>query len=867
MRLFRPVAAVTVLLLATPAWLIARPNPRQDAELREAVAAVSVTSPADFKVRGVALDTALVRLARSSGASLAFSPSLLPLEREVTCDCEDLTVGEVLDRLLADSGFNYSLVGRQILIEAEDRDTPAEVRGRVTAAETGDGLEAANVLVEGTRVQTLTDERGGFRLSDLSPGDRVLVVSKLGYRTAKVRVSVSTDANTTVDIALEAQPISLSSLVIEAETELPTERSVLEFPAARTVVSERAYFETGATRAEEILQYQPGIIIQDETGTGSKPNIGVRGLNARRSQWVAMLVDDVPLEPGPYGHTGLSIFPYLPERTETMDILRGGVAVRHGPNTVGGVINMISTPIPVRPQLLAQVGFGSDQYKSGRVAIGGSGGNTGALAEFAGKWGDGFRDNAKFEMYNYNLKLQHAFSPVTSLRLSFDGYNEPRVGLPGALSPQTMETRGLHVTEHPHDFFDGYRYGGAAKFNTSLTATDELRVLAYYYTTFRNFGLDRPGGAAIRETPRKFWVWAVEPRYSFSIGDHNRISIGARYMNEDATFERPQYAIDPATGTPAADTTQLRTEDFEVDAISFYIDDEISLSDRLTAYPGVRVEVVDYLAHRRILSDEPDNTKAGADFIEWLPGISVNYQAGDAVVLFGNFHRSFRGPQNFQVDYERSDLQDLNGERGANIEAGIRLGPSSGFYGEAIGFLIDFDNQIERDPAFEDVFRNVGATKFRGIETRAVLAFGPFVPSLRGVEATATYTYVRAEIQTGDFSGNRPPNAPDHRFGWRLKYTSPVGLAFHLDGLNVGDSFEDASNIVEEDELGTLGILPSYNLINAGLTFDIPGSDLVLTATGKNLGEEEYFHRDFRGRVPAPGRTWIVQLRKMFDLR
>ncbi|NIT59495.1 MAG: hypothetical protein GWN00_25740, partial [Aliifodinibius sp.] len=117
------------------------------------------------------------------------------------------------------------------------------------------------------------------------------------------------------------------------------------------------------------------------------------------------------------------------------------------------------------------------------------------------------------KMFNYNLKLNHEFSSTSLLELSFDGYNEPDVDLPGGLSPTGFE-EDFRQSEHPNDFFDGYRYGGNIKFYKQINANQRLRILGYGHKAFRNFGLDRSGGTVIRETPRKFWVYAFEPQYS-----------------------------------------------------------------------------------------------------------------------------------------------------------------------------------------------------------------------------------------------------------------------------------------------------------------------------------------------------------------
>src|SRR5690606_8619640 len=61
--------------------------------------------PAHLNIRMVPLQAALDALQESSGVAVAYSPSLLPSDRLVTCLCEESTVQEAMSRILAGTGF------------------------------------------------------------------------------------------------------------------------------------------------------------------------------------------------------------------------------------------------------------------------------------------------------------------------------------------------------------------------------------------------------------------------------------------------------------------------------------------------------------------------------------------------------------------------------------------------------------------------------------------------------------------------------------------------------------------------------------------------------------------------------------------
>ncbi|MDA6077554.1 TonB-dependent receptor plug domain-containing protein [Edwardsiella anguillarum] len=160
---------------------------------------------------------------------------------------------------------------------------------------------------------------------------------------------------------------------------------------------------------DDALQRVPNVKVQDETGTGILAQVAVRGLQDSRSGYVQMLLDGIPLALAPYGQTGLSLFPVTFQTLDRIDVVRGGAAVQYGPNNVGGVINLISKPIPYRwqnriSQRTTLAGHGrnlSDTYIS-------SGGMLNAQfgLQLEGNLvnGSAFREHSRQRVQNYRIK-------------------------------------------------------------------------------------------------------------------------------------------------------------------------------------------------------------------------------------------------------------------------------------------------------------------------------------------------------------------------------------------------------------------------------------------------------------------------------
>ena len=144
-----PVAATgTVLLVVLAALLplgLAAQDPRQIALMRGRIGVDPepgslLAAPARVTVSGLPLGEALSRLAERSRIRIAFSPSLLPADRHVDCECATMSMARALDQLLADTDLGYVELGSQVLLVPR-----AEVGGHATAALAGVVRDSVNL--------------------------------------------------------------------------------------------------------------------------------------------------------------------------------------------------------------------------------------------------------------------------------------------------------------------------------------------------------------------------------------------------------------------------------------------------------------------------------------------------------------------------------------------------------------------------------------------------------------------------------------------------------------------------------------------------------------------------------------------------
>jgi TonB-linked SusC/RagA family outer membrane protein len=278
-----------------------------------ATAAQSIKETAiSMELKSSSLKTALKKLENASGFSLAYPSEKVGQYRSVTLNREMRSVHQTLKELLADTDLDFRQINRSIilfekvkegahLVNTSENAVQYVLQGRVIAAENGEVLPGATVLVKNEENGTTTNKNGHFSIS--VAGNRAnLVVSFIGYRSV----------DTLVTLPLQ------SELVIRLNRDI----TVL-----REVVVSTGYFET--TRAmstgniskvtAETIERQPlgnplaalqgrmaGVFINNTSGIpGAAVNVQIRGTNTIESGRNPLyLIDGVPVT-----NTALNRFP------------------------------------------------------------------------------------------------------------------------------------------------------------------------------------------------------------------------------------------------------------------------------------------------------------------------------------------------------------------------------------------------------------------------------------------------------------------------------------------------------------------------------------------------------------------------------
>lgn len=614
-------------------------------------------------------------------------------------------------------------------------------------------------------------------------------------------------------IHADAVDAEFELIAVEHITVIGSKTKAREIAGAATHISKEDLEVFQYNDINRILRLVPGVNIEEEDGFGLRPNIGIRGTETDRSANITLMEDGVLIAPAPYAAPSAYYFP-VAGRIEAVEVLKGASAIRFGPRTTGGAVNLVSTSIPTEEFTgFAEARFGSFDTLTVHAGVGGSNDHFAYLVETFQSESDGFKDldgggDTGFSIQDYTGKF----------RWNIDGTGGDTHSLELKLSKTNNDSNASYLGLTDADFATTpyRRYAASALDNIQtehkqiqlshyLKVSEDLEVttVAYYNDFYRdwfklddlNFGNGRFRPTALfgdpancdagcnqalayirgegvspddaiqyRHNARDYYAAGIQTRLNWKFetaGASHNVEFSARYHEdeEDRLQNRENFRIENGTlvltSVDPAGSQANRVAN--ANAWAFYLQDEIQ-TGRFRFVPGVRVEVIE-LSRTDFASNDPDRS-AGAtggrenNLTVALPGLGVVYDANDNWSLLAGVNKGFNAPG-------ASSLEAVEAEESINYEAGVRYASDNAFF-ELIGFYNDYSNLLGTctassgagncDPG--DQF-NGGAADIRGFEFA-----GNYIVNLgNGVAMplNANYTFTDAEFRSqfdSDFFGD-----------------------------------------------------------------------------------------------------------------
>ncbi len=647
--------------------------------------------------------------------------------------------------------------------------------------------------------------------------------------------------------------------------------------ALATVTPEELELQ-GASNLGEVFARIPGVNYIDEDGRGTKPDIGLRGLDPIRSQYVQLLHDGVPTQPSLYSEQA-AYYGVPAERVAGIEVFKGGSSILYGPNTVGGVINLISRGPSEKPFAGAfDTRVSSYGDYQGNLYLSGTRDEFTYGVEYMKKAGDGFRDSLGYNIDDFEATVGYRITPDDSVKIHFQYYDEESE-TPGGLLP--FQLGDTSTSNKPNDDFFGERIELDVHTTHQLTERQKLETLTYAYKFTRDWFLQNYANSDDASTIlansngqflRDFDVFGFEPKYTldYDLGkmSGNQLILGGRFYYDEVS----RRSATGNTGTSRENDSVLNSDDeLTTRALAVYAQNEFRLTDAFSVVPGLRYENIRQTRDDRF-NGGPEQEQ---NYDIFAPGIGLKCQLPEQTLLYANVTRSFR-PPSFGDSFNptiNATLPDLESSTAVTYEAGVRSNPFPWFSADAGLFYTDFQDQVVITGTTAGNF-DTTTYGFEGITQVGLVGLSEMIRNGdwhhdgdHEFFLQAGATILDSTFDGGTFDGNDLPYVPSQSYTFGLMYDWREKLNVVFQGRYNDSRYSDAANTVTESVNGAVGEISSFTVFDLKSRWQINES-LAIGAGINNIFDKTYGTQrrssQQKGLFPGPSREFYLSMNLEF---
>ena len=648
----------------------------------------------------------------------------------------------------------------------------------------------------------------------------------------------------------------------------------------------------------EAVREAPGVHVVGEDAFGLNLNIGVRGLDPRRSSRTLLLEDGAPIQLAPYADPTTHYHTPL-ERIRRIEVIKGSGQIVHGPQTVGGVINFVTQDVPRKFQGSVQASAGSRDFYGLSASVGTGGDWGGVLLSASQKEGDGTRRGNEHKMTDVSIKALLNLNARNTLMLKY-GYFEEDSKFGEAGLDQARYERDPYANPFRDDRFELERNAAQAVHTFQINEEAKLTTNMYYSKVDRasyrqldaiaeedeletlrdgdpvplsgacpaNIDYTVPNGfedfarlCGNNMRPRTYETFGIEPRLDLkhnTFGIQSELVMGVRLHWEDVSRKRYNGAFSTARensiGTLLRDDFRIKT-----DALSGYVQNTFYIGN-WSLTPGVRYEQYRQTFSASTEDFNPVNARLSDKNDKVLPGFGVTWFGLPDTTVFAGVHRGFAPPRpDATLSPFDADYVAVSPELSTNYELGMRSAPLKGVQLEATLFRIDFKNQIVpgQSLGLGQTFANGGETRKEGLELGGRIDFGRMHGSAHNVYLKGSYTHLwtarfendvlntvydaaRNEIGEVNVNGNRTPYAPRHLLAAAIGYEHASGFDVRLGVEHISEQYTDGLNSKTPLPDGQSGEIDAQTIFNASANYRLKPQGMTLFLSAANLTDRTY---------------------------
>ena len=628
--------------------------------------------------------------------------------------------------------------------------------------------------------------------------------------------------------AKEPAGATLETMTVTANKQ---EENIQEVPMSITAFDDVVLEGKNITSVGELADYVPNLILTGQGVSGSAMPV-MRGMMTETGTYnvsTAMFIDGVPV---------LSFRGYEDtlQNIERVEVLRGPQGTLYGKSAEVGAINIITRQPDNDFRGKISVDGGEDYKKE--VSLNVSGpilkdklffGVSGQYHNKDGFIKNGYTGDEENDEAHWYGKGQLKWTPTDSLDINFifsqlqydNGGSKIGLSEDGAAA-YGVSASGDREVYSDFDTFDKSKISTQA-LKISYDFNDTLNVTSI--TTHRHFQAD---------LAHDFDFNSIEMMHAADGSEFDKISQELRFasntkkMNWVAGF---YYDTDDDKNDQVIETYNSGTNrDMGGEAYAFFGQLRYALTSKIGVTGGLRYETQD--------KDMQDNNSGNSFDDSWddiAPKFSVDYAITEQVMGYIAIAKGFQ-PGGFNAMSTAPEYDCYDSEELWSYEIGVKnhLFENRLIVNAAL-FYMDIDNMqvTEQIAGLPWIYiTNAGTASSYGAELEVQAKITPHFTM------TANFGYTNIEFDeyqddSGDYSGNKVPNAPEYTFALGGQYRTGNGFYAGVDLVGVGKTCSDRANAYERD---------AYQLVNAKIGYEAENWDIYLY--GKNIFDKDYSRED-----------------------
>lgn len=759
--------------------------------------------------------------------------------------------------------------------------------GKVIDAKSGKPINAVTVKVNGPRLGTFTDEKGGFFLQNLEYGTYEMVFTRIGYQEIRTNYKFK-DSKTFI---LKMTPIAeeISGMQVSA-----TRANDRETPVTFTNISQTEIAKGNFGQEIPMLMTDvPSVYAYSESGgIIGNSQLKVRGFDQKR---IGVMINGIPLN-DPEDHNVYWVnMPDFAESTTNMQFQRGVGSSLYGVSTFGGSLNMETESVVSEDSNEIFFGYGSyNTYKAG-AKIARKFGNYSTNLRFSKVESDGYRDNSASSLWAVYANLSRATEKSLTEFNFYTGKEETHAAWE-ASSEAELEENHQHNPYTYKNYLDDfsqphYEFHHSYK----LTENSDLKNSLFYiygkgnyeqYKSGRNLwehGLVSEDNDEEADIIRQKWV---EKNHYGWVGQYNlnhvagKLTFGSyvSLFDSDHWGEIKEVVDAEELGIDYSSGQKYYNYKGEKSYYTGYVNELFNPMENLSVMLNLYFQKINYK-----FDQEEAGNYAGSllnsyevDYDFFNPRFGVNYNINENMNVYGNISRSHREPTDSELydtwdgpddlgvaplfatadtvfasngDIERINWSDPYVKEEKLIDYELGFGYASGMWKVKLnGYLMKFEDEIVAYGGANDdgspIRGNADETIHRGVELSSSVQLPAGFDISGNVSYSENYFEKFEMYDYGedwstviiDFSGNTIAGFPSIMHNWKLNYEQEL-YNLYAQMQFVGEQYLD--NTENDDRT-----IDAFEVLNLGASLDfskmISTFDLKLNLSINNVMDKKY---------------------------